>query len=54
MARVRFPAGTRDFSLLHRGKEEGCESDHSPPSSAKVKNGGDILPLPHTFSCHGA
>jgi hypothetical protein len=25
------------------------ETDHSPPSSAKVKNGGAILPLPHSL-----
>jgi hypothetical protein len=24
----------------------GREADHSPPSSAEVKNGGDIPPLP--------
>jgi hypothetical protein len=27
-------------------KRPGREVDHSPPSSAKVKNGGDIPPLP--------
>jgi hypothetical protein len=26
----------------------GCEADHSPPSTAKVKNGGAIPPLSHT------
>jgi hypothetical protein len=25
------------------------KADHSPPSSAKVKNGGGIAPLPHVF-----
>jgi hypothetical protein len=25
------------------------EADHSPPSSAEVKNGGAILPLLHVF-----
>jgi hypothetical protein len=30
------------------------ESDHSPTSNAEVKNGGAILPLPHTSSCHSA
>jgi hypothetical protein len=58
---VRFPAGARNFSLLHRvqndsgahpasysmgtrcsfpgGKAAGaCEADHSPTSSAEVKN----------------
>jgi hypothetical protein len=28
----------------------GREADHSPPSSAEVKNGGAIPPLPHTSS----
>jgi hypothetical protein len=27
--------------------------DHSPPSSAEVKNDGAIPPLPHTFSSRG-
>jgi hypothetical protein len=31
-------------------KRPGREADHSPPSSAEVKNGGVILPLPHTSS----
>jgi hypothetical protein len=26
------------------------EAEHSPPSSAEFKNGGAILPLPHTSS----
>jgi hypothetical protein len=28
-------------------KRLGCEADHSPPSSAEVKNGGAILPFPY-------
>jgi hypothetical protein len=28
-------------------KQPGCEVDHSPPSSAEVKNGGAIPPLFH-------
>jgi hypothetical protein len=28
------------------------EADHSPPSSAEVKNGGAIPPLPHLPSWH--
>jgi hypothetical protein len=28
-------------------KREGRETDSSPPSSAEVKNGGAIPPLPH-------
>jgi hypothetical protein len=31
-------------------KRPGPEADHSPPSSAEVKNGGAISPLPHTSS----
>jgi hypothetical protein len=26
-----------------------CEVDHTPPSSAEVKNSGTIPPLPHMF-----
>jgi hypothetical protein len=35
-------------------KRQRRESDHSPPSSAEVKNGGAIPPLPHTSSWRGA
>jgi hypothetical protein len=34
-------------------KRPGHEADHSPPSSAEVKN-GVIFPLPNTSSWHGA
>jgi hypothetical protein len=34
-------------------KRPGLEADHSPPSSSDVKNGGAILPLPHTSSWCG-
>jgi hypothetical protein len=30
------------------------EADDSPPTSAKVKNGGSIPPLPYKSSRHGA
>jgi hypothetical protein len=33
-------------------KQPGFEGDHSTPSSAKVKNGGAIPPLPHKSSWH--
>jgi hypothetical protein len=33
-------------------KRKGRESDHSPPSSDEVKNGGAIPPLAHTPSWH--
>jgi hypothetical protein len=63
------PAGARDFSVLHTTqppirwalwalsqevKWQGCEADHSPPSSAEVKNDEAIPPFPHTSSWHGA
>jgi hypothetical protein len=35
-------------------KRQGRDADHSSPSSAEVKNGGAILPLPHTSSWHSA
>jgi hypothetical protein len=71
-AGVRFPAGARDFSILHSSgahpasyamgtgddfpwvKRPGREADHSPPSSAEVKNGGAIPPLSHMPSWHRA
>jgi hypothetical protein len=40
-----FPPGVKQLE---------CEADDSPPSSAEVKNGGAIPPLPHTPSWHGA
>jgi hypothetical protein len=38
------------FANSNFGKETVSSSCifHSPPSNAKVKNGGAILPLPHT------
>jgi hypothetical protein len=33
-------------------KRPGREADHSPPSSAEVRNGGAIPPLPHTRTSH--
>jgi hypothetical protein len=35
-------------------KRPGREADHSPPSSAEVKKGKAIPPLPHTVSWHNA
>jgi hypothetical protein len=58
-ARVQFLMGKSFFlslSLLHSLLSSGCwwsEADHSPPSNVKVKNGGAILPLPHTPLWHG-
>jgi hypothetical protein len=38
-------------ALSPRVKRSRREADNSPPSSAKVKNGGAILPLPlYTYS----
>jgi hypothetical protein len=34
-------------------KRQEHKADHSPPSSAEVKNGGDISPFPHTSSWCG-
>jgi hypothetical protein len=36
------------------GSLPGGEADHWPPSSAEVKNGGAISPLPYTSSRRGA
>jgi hypothetical protein len=35
-------------------KWEGRDADHSPPSSAQVKNDGAIPPLSHISSWHSA
>jgi hypothetical protein len=35
-------------------KRQGRKADKSPPSSAKVKNGGSIPPLPYISSGHDA
>jgi hypothetical protein len=35
-------------------KQPGHEADHLPLSSAEVKNGGAISPLPHTLSLRDA
>jgi hypothetical protein len=42
-----YPTGTGIKGLRH-------EVDHSPPSSATVKNGGAVPPLPHTSSWCGS
>jgi hypothetical protein len=43
-----YPMGTEGpFPGVERS---GCEGDHLSPSTVEVKNGGAILPLPHTFS----
>jgi hypothetical protein len=35
-------------------KWQGYEADHSRPSSAKVKNGGAMPPLPHMSAWYGS
>jgi hypothetical protein len=35
-------------------KRPECEVAHSPPSSAEVKNGGVVPPLPYMFSLRDA
>jgi hypothetical protein len=37
---------------VSRVKRPGREAENSPPSSAKVKNGGAIPSLPHRSSWH--
>jgi hypothetical protein len=40
-------------ALSPRVMRQGSETDHSPPSSAKVKNGGVLPPLQHITSWVG-
>jgi hypothetical protein len=47
--RASYPVGTGGEGCFARGK-----ADHSPPSSAKVKNVGGIPSLPRTSSWHGS
>jgi hypothetical protein len=47
-----YPMGTGGF--FPGVKRPGCEADHSPPSSAEIKNGECIPPLPHASSWRGA
>jgi hypothetical protein len=35
-------------------KRQGREADHSPPTSAEIRKGGAIPPLPHTSSWNNA
>jgi hypothetical protein len=44
------PGARQASRLIGMGtKGWGHEADHSSPSSAEVKNGGAIPPLPHVF-----
>jgi hypothetical protein len=47
-----YSMGTGGFSP--EVKWQGHEADHSPPTSAEVKKGGAIPPLPHMSSCYFA
>jgi hypothetical protein len=62
--RVRFPAGARDFLystvsrpalwLSQPTMRQGRKADHSPLSSAEVRNGGAMPSLLHMSSWHSA
>jgi hypothetical protein len=41
-------------SCFPGGEATGAETDHSPPCSAEVNNGGAIPSLPHTSPWRGA
>jgi hypothetical protein len=43
--RLVLGATTRYF--IPKSKGLGCKTDHSPPSSAKVRNGGAMPSFPH-------
>jgi hypothetical protein len=47
-----YSVGTSDSD--RRGQAAGHEADHSPPSSAKVKNVKSYVPTSHMFSLYGA
>jgi hypothetical protein len=47
-----YAMGTRGFSLGL--KQPGLEADHSPPSSAEVKNAWSYTSIPNTSSRRGA
>jgi hypothetical protein len=47
---IQWAPGTHSLGL----KRQGREADHSPPSSAEVKNGGDVPPFPRMSLWRGA
>jgi hypothetical protein len=47
-----YPLGTKGCSPGIRRTE--CEADHSPPSSAEVKNAWTYVTIPHKSSWRGA
>jgi hypothetical protein len=48
----RGPPSSLYSCLFPGSKVAGCQADHSPPSSAEVKNGGAIPPLPYLSPWH--
>jgi hypothetical protein len=52
--RTCFGTHTASYSMGTGVKQPGREVDHSLPSSAEIKNGGAMLPLPHASSWRGA
>jgi hypothetical protein len=53
--RLWGPPSLISNACVKRGvKQQGREVDHSPLSSAEVKNGGAIPPLLHMSSWHSA
>jgi hypothetical protein len=46
--------GYRGGEISSGVKRQGHEANHSPRSTAEVKNGGAIPPLPHISSWHSA
>jgi hypothetical protein len=49
-SQIRWVPGALSQGL----KQLGYEADHSPPSSAKVRNDGAIPPLSHMSSWHSS
>jgi hypothetical protein len=43
------PIQRLSWALLPEVKRSECEADHSVPSSAEVKSGGALSPLPSVF-----
>jgi hypothetical protein len=53
---IKTGSGAHPASYLmdNAGSFPRPEANHSPPSSAEIKNDGTIHPLPHTSSWRGA
>jgi hypothetical protein len=48
-AQTGYGAHPVSYPMSTGGSVSGGKADHSPPSSAEVKKGGAIPPLPHVF-----